>query len=122
MKSNAKPLRDIWLGFNHRLLNNLHPVAEIVQRRAAAGRDSQDDIVNTRVSDAPQHMPTVVAVCAGDGTYGSQLLCSHATDNHTPLILPRSLVLGKADSTPACAYLAGTPALILSQAYRANSP
>ncbi|MCA9182427.1 MAG: hypothetical protein KDA51_13270, partial [Planctomycetales bacterium] len=63
------------------------------------------------------------AACAGDGTCGSQRINSPAAANHTPkLLLSMFAWLGAINSTPACAYLAGTPALILSLPHRANSP
>ncbi len=63
------------------------------------------------------------AACAGDGTCGRQLISSHAAANHTPQTLLRIVSwLGAINSAPACAYLAGTPALILSLPHRAYAP
>ncbi|MCC7337698.1 MAG: hypothetical protein IT422_21630 [Pirellulaceae bacterium] len=66
--------------------------------------------------------PTV-AVCAGDGTCASHLLRSPATANLTPWSLSRTVDWHSTiNPAPACAYLAGTLALIRSQAHRAGTP
>ena len=66
--------------------------------------------------------PTVAA-CAGDGTCGRYLLHSNASAIHAPTPLSCSVSWQVViDSAPACAYVAGTLALILSQADQTNTP
>ena len=56
----------------------------------------------------------IVAACAGDGTCGSHLLCSNAAANQAQSPHSRSVSRrGAVDSTPACAYVAGTLAPVV---------
>jgi len=102
-------------------MKTLNGIAFNAEPEQAARRELTRSIRETLMHHSA-NQPSV-ADCAGDGTGGCQLISSHAAANHTPQTLLRIVSwLGAINSAPACAYVAGTPALILSLPHRANSP